>query len=200
MNDADANRDWRQALYDKSAATLLLHGRALGLTHSEAEDVLHEVFLALMRLPSPPDRPDHYAFRAYRMRVNSHRRSWWRRQTREAEATRWFQSDSFESDGERRAMNALACLPIKQREVIVLKIWAELTFEAIGDLVGVSPNTAAGRYRYGIARLQQAMTAGLDNGENDENRLEPSKHSWRLEADEALARAAAASFQPASRS
>ena len=41
-----------------------------------------------------------------------------------------------------------------QREVIVLKIWHDCTFEEIGELLEISPNTAAGRYRYGLQKLK----------------------------------------------
>ena len=51
-------------------------------------------------------------------------------------------------------MAALARLPRDQREAIVLKIWHEHTFEEIGELLGISPNTAAGRYRYGLQKLR----------------------------------------------
>jgi RNA polymerase sigma-70 factor (ECF subfamily) len=54
-------------------------------------------------------------------------------------------------------MRRLAGLPPEQREVIVLKIWHGLTFEAIGHLLDISPNTAAGRYRYGINKLKLCM-------------------------------------------
>jgi len=40
-------------------------------------------------------------------------------------------------------MRCLAELPAEQREIIVLKIWHHYTFEAIGELLDVSPNTAA---------------------------------------------------------
>jgi DNA-directed RNA polymerase specialized sigma24 family protein len=46
---------------------------------------------------------------------------------------------------------------MEQREVIVLKIWHEHTFEEIGDLLGISPNTAAGRYRYGLQKLKSCL-------------------------------------------
>jgi RNA polymerase sigma-70 factor (ECF subfamily) len=49
---------------------------------------------------------------------------------------------------------ALNQLPGDQREVIVMKIWGELTFAQIGDALEISPNTAASRYRYAIARLE----------------------------------------------
>jgi len=54
-------------------------------------------------------------------------------------------------------MRALAVLPRAQREVIVLKIWHQYTFEEIGDLLEISPNTAAGRYRYGLQKLKLSL-------------------------------------------
>ena len=35
-----------------------------------------------------------------------------------------------------------------------MKIWNGLTFEAIGRLFDLSPNTVAGRYRYGLNKLR----------------------------------------------
>jgi len=52
------------------------------------------------------------------------------------------------------ALRGLAALPQNQREVIVLKIWHKHTFEEIGELLEISPNTAAGRYRYGLQKLR----------------------------------------------
>jgi len=60
----------------------------------------------------------------------------------------------------------LAELPVEQREVIVLKIWHGCTFEEIGSLLDISPNTAAGRYRYGIQKIKIKLE-GADN-ERDE--------------------------------
>jgi RNA polymerase sigma-70 factor (ECF subfamily) len=54
-------------------------------------------------------------------------------------------------------MHGLAGLPQDQREVIVLKIWHDHTFEEIGELLGISPNTAAGRYRYGLQKLKACL-------------------------------------------
>jgi len=57
----------------------------------------------------------------------------------------------------REAQAALQRLPAEQREVIVLKIYEEFTFEEIGALTEVSPNTAASRYRYGLAKLAESL-------------------------------------------
>jgi DNA-directed RNA polymerase specialized sigma24 family protein len=78
------------------------------------------------------------------------------------ESRRWFERETGETDTERGAMKALAQLPREQREVIVLKIWNGLTFDAIGRLFEVSPNTVAGRYRYGLNKLRVCLTHGED--------------------------------------
>src|SRR5205823_13256496 len=80
-----------------------------------------------------------------------------RRLARELESQRWFDRSPAESPAERKAMRRLAGLPQEQREVIVLKIWHEHTFEEIGELLEISPNTAAGRYRYGLQKLKASL-------------------------------------------
>lgn len=148
---------WCQQIYEAKAAALILYGRALGMTHAEAEDVLQETFLALMQLPAPPEQPEHYCVRSFRNRVLNYRRSLWRRLTRELESHRWFERAPAETSHERAAMRCLAGLPAEQRETIVLKIWHEYTFEEIGQLLGLSPNTVAGRYRYGLQKLRVCL-------------------------------------------
>jgi RNA polymerase sigma-70 factor (ECF subfamily) len=148
---------WCEKLYQAKACELILYGRALGLSHSEAEDVLQETFMALMRGSEAPELPEHYCFRAFRNRALNYRRGLWRRLKRELESSHWFERSSDESPHERQAMKCLAELPPDQREVIVLKIWSEHTFDEIGELLGISPNTAAGRYRYGLQKLKACL-------------------------------------------
>lgn len=148
---------WCESLYETKAAELIVYGRALGLSHGEAEDVLQETFIALLKLAERPNQPEHYCVRSFRNRALNYRRSLWRRLTREWESLRWFERSASETPEERHAMRGLAELPQDQREVIVLKIWHEYTFEAIGTLLNISPNTAAGRYRYGLQKLRISM-------------------------------------------
>lgn len=142
---------------------MILYGRALGLSHGEAEDVLQETFLALLGRAEPPECPEHYCVRAYRNRVFNYRRSLWRRLTRELESRHWFERAADGDPREEAALGCLAELPIEQREVIVLKIWHGHTFAEIGAVMGVSPNTVAGRYRYGLERVRRRL-----NGERYE--------------------------------
>jgi RNA polymerase sigma-70 factor (ECF subfamily) len=96
----------------------------------------------------------YYCLRTFRNRALNYRRSLWRRLARELESSRWFERSEGETRRERAAMRSLAKLPAEQREVIVLKIWHEFTFEEIGELLEISPNTVAGRYRYGLQKLR----------------------------------------------
>ena len=166
------NANWCERLYEAKAARLILYGRALGLSHAEAEDVLQETFVALLRMPEEPAEPEFYAVRSYRNRALNYRRSLWRRWARELESHRWFEPAAAENGQEKAAMDALARLPRDQREVIVLKIWHAYTFEAIGQLLEVSPNTVAGRYRYGLEKLRACLNGEVyERDESDREQL-----------------------------
>ncbi|MES2996792.1 MAG: RNA polymerase sigma factor [Verrucomicrobiota bacterium] len=69
----------------------------------------------------------------------------------------WFETDS--SDGEIRLQleGKLKELPAKFAEVIIMKIWGELTFAEIGEALDISQNTAASRYRYGLEALKRGL-------------------------------------------
>lgn len=162
MTQTRDNHSWCEELYEARASQLLLYGRALGFGHGESEDILQEVFVSLVKLETPPSQPEHYCVRAFRNRALNYKRSFWRRFTRELESVRWFERNETESPMERAAMKCLSELPADQREVIVLKLWHEHTFEEIGELTGVSQNTAAGRYRYGIQKIRSCLK-GIGN-------------------------------------
>lgn len=155
---------WFAALYEAKAAQLVLYGRALGLSHSEAEDVLQEVFVALVGLREAPRSPEHYCVRAFRNRAMNWRRGFWRRLAREWESSWWFERSADEHPAEPFAMRCLASLPREQREAIVLKFWHGHTFEEIGEITGVSPHTAAGRYRYGLNRIRACLKGTQHEG------------------------------------
>jgi RNA polymerase sigma factor (sigma-70 family) len=48
-------------------------------------------------------------------------------------------------------------LPEEQREVIVLRVYADLSFKEISDLTGVSINTSLGRMRYALINLRKQI-------------------------------------------
>lgn len=55
---------------------------------------------------------------------------------------------------EKILARALADLPDNQREAVVLKVFQEMTFKEIARICRLSIDTAASRYRYGLAKLR----------------------------------------------
>ena len=171
--------NWCERLYEAQATQLLLYGRALGLSHSEAEDVLQDTFVSLMNLAAEPEKPVNYCIRTFRNKALNYRRSLWRRLARELESKSWFERVAHESPEELAAMRCLSQLPPEQREVIVLKIWQQLTFENIAELLEMSPNTVAGRYRYGIQKIRACLSAASVEIDKYEH-VEPNRDAITL--------------------
>src|SRR5690606_1840812 len=65
------------------------------------------------------------------------------------------------SDRMRLLESCLQELPEEQREVLLLRHDAELTFREIAELTGVSINTALGRMRYALLNLRKLMEARM---------------------------------------
>jgi RNA polymerase sigma-70 factor (ECF subfamily) len=57
-----------------------------------------------------------------------------------------------------RVRQLLDMLPEEQKEVIILRHYADLSFKEIADLTNCSINTALGRMRYGLINLRKMMT------------------------------------------
>ena len=70
----------------------------------------------------------------------------------------WFK-DSIEQDERSQQIEAaIQSLPDYYKEVIILKIWGDLTFEQIAETLDIPMNTAASRYRYALERLRRTLT------------------------------------------
>ena len=69
----------------------------------------------------------------------------------------WFDHVGTNSETKQLLESGLRLLPEKFSEVIVMKIWGENTFAEIGEILDVSLNTVASRYRYGLDRLRKNL-------------------------------------------
>ncbi len=65
--------------------------------------------------------------------------------------------DAEREESHRAIWAALRTIPTEQAEVVVLKIWEEMTFAQIGAVLEVSAFTAASRYRYGMQKLSDKL-------------------------------------------
>jgi RNA polymerase sigma-70 factor (ECF subfamily) len=155
-----------ERLYDSHAQALFSF--VLNITRSEADtrDVLQEVFVKLASRPRMLDGiRDERGFLlriAHNAAIDSMRRNATRERSHEefgAETESIFAATNSPDECVFRGMvaEAMAELPPEQRAVLHLKLWENLTFDAIADTLGIPPNTAASRYRYAIDKLRTRL-------------------------------------------
>ena len=165
MDEGDA-KQFAKAHAEHAAACRVYAGRLA--PPSAAEDATQEAFVKLCRRLAAgdgmPDHPRAWLLSAVRSAALDLRRSDRRRDRREAfvaSADTFVPSDTG-LDGDT-VIAALDTLPERQREVVVLHLWAGLTFAEAGGLMGVSASTAHAAYTAGLA----AMRKRLDPEETD---------------------------------
>ena len=164
MEAPPAHDSW-QHWFQLYGPKLLLCARQWTRTLADAEDVVQEAFVRYWRHQRAlPGEPMGLLVTSVRRAAFDLARRDGRRSAREERA--WDAEDNvavfsapLESDERRAAIeDAMQRIPAEQREVLVLKIWGELTFEQIATELGLSPNTVASRYRYALNALRQQLT------------------------------------------
>lgn len=155
-----------EKLYDEHAQAVFAY--ALNLTRNEADarDVLQELFLKLARQPDGTETirdPRGYLLRlAHNLVIDLFRRQSSRQRRHDelmqAAETMFAPTGDPDEAAFRQSLSAaLAELPEDQRAVVHLKLWEELTFEEIAEILGIPANTAASRYRYGLDKLRARL-------------------------------------------
>ncbi|HKW76888.1 MAG TPA: sigma-70 family RNA polymerase sigma factor [Terriglobales bacterium] len=141
-----------RGLYQKHGAALLGYATSLLGDRASAEDVLHQVFLKLLGMRSLPQDARPYLFKAVRNRALNTRRNVGRMTSLEDQE--WLVKPEGMVEAGLEVERALQRLPAEQREVVVMRIWGDMTFEEIAGILGLSINTAASRYRYALEKLR----------------------------------------------
>ena len=152
---------WKQWL-DRHGSAMLLLARQWAASQSDAEDIVQEAFIRFWRSRERVSEPTGYLFACVKHVALDWQRGRRRQVRREAGVARPESESMFvapiEQDERRSAIEAaLRSLPENQAEVLVLRIWGELTFPQIAAALGTPENTAASRYRYALARLREQL-------------------------------------------
>ena len=152
-----------ELMWDRYAKDLLTFLQALLCSRHDAEDVLQTVFVRIVhkrhRLAGARCL-DAYVYRIARNEAYSYIRKRKRDKNTQELPETWLEvteSNRESSELAEQLQAALAQLPQQQREVIVMKIYRKKTFLEISGLLGLSRNTVASRYRYGIEKLQNLL-------------------------------------------
>ena len=145
-------------LYAAHGAVLVGYACSLLGDRMQAEDVVHHVFVRLLRGDVVVrEGPLPYLCQAVRNTAMNH----WRKHAREVSlddsGACWLEAPRGREEAALAIERALAELPEDQREVIVLKVWGQLSFQDIGEVLETSSNTVASRYRYGLAKLRNLL-------------------------------------------
>ena len=159
-----------ERLYDEYSHALFRYALALTSSCEDAEDAVQEVFVRIAREAKKLARLGNiraYLFAATRNAAYSILRSRKRRNKVEDSTCAEIEVGLTVSEGEDHIRLSILrqvflSLPVEQREVVLLKVFDGMTFQEIAKTIGISANTAASRYRYGIERLKRALEEGED--------------------------------------
>jgi RNA polymerase sigma-70 factor (ECF subfamily) len=155
-----------EQLYDAHAPSLFAFLLNFTRDENDTRDLLQEIFVKIAREPDLLGGVHHERAFLVRLAHNAAVDLIRRRTTREriredfvAEKISVFApaGNPDEEIFRQQLSAALVELPEDQRAVVHLKLWEEMTFEAIADLLEISPNTAASRYRYGLDKLRERL-------------------------------------------
>ena len=150
-------------LYDEHAQPIFAF--LLNFTRDEADtrDLLQEIFVKLAREPKLLNGVrEERAFLirlAHNAAIDLMRRRGTRERIKENFAAETISIFAPANNPDEKVFReelavALGELPEEQRVVVHLKLWEGLTFEQIAAALGIPPNTAASRYRYGLDKLR----------------------------------------------
>ena len=160
MENVAIHEDWRTC-FSQLAPGLLLFARQWVHSAADAEDIVQDAFVKFWRRNhNVQNRALLYA--TVRSTALDRIRRDSRRARREREAIADLEQavePEFQTEDESQRALAMAMerLPNEQREVLVMKIWNELSFAEIGQALGISQNTAASRYRYALRALKKDL-------------------------------------------
>jgi len=157
MESMDAER--LSQCYDAYCDRLVLYARNW-LDDDEAGDVVQVAFTRLMTQVLAPRNVGAWLFRTVRNEAITRLRRRARRSRhhqRLAARREWFESHPEDLIDSATAQRILAALPDDQREVVLLRIWGQLSLRQIAAIVGGSVTTVRSRYTAALTAIRERM-------------------------------------------
>lgn len=161
-------------LYDLTAQRLVRFATTITRDQHDAEDAVQT---ALVKVSGQPQllcqcaQPWSYLLRMVRnesLLILRRRKRWSLIGNLQDLITRRSVDELDQEETHRAVWAALRCLPTEQSEVVVLKIWEEMTFAEISEILDVSPSTVASRYRYALEKLTRKLRVTQSAGVSHE--------------------------------
>lgn len=140
------------------------HGAALALYAAQwsptPDDCVQEALIELARTKPLPDQPVAWVYRVVKCRALNSARAQRRRSEREEAAWMSRLSSLSPRSSEERSelLDALNQLTAEVREIVVLKVWGNLTFAEIATVTEGSASTIHRQYQMALATLREKWT------------------------------------------
>jgi len=168
---------------------LASHGAALVLYArqwcTDPDDALQEALIDLTQQTLAPSDPVAWLFTTTKRRAINQARGDSRRQRRHVQPARhcdaaaWFYSEQEKKEEIEKLQACIQQLDPLAREILVARIWGNLSFQQIADITEISSSSVHRHYQSSLAELRRL----LDNGtpRNDQETLNrhttPHTHS-----------------------
>lgn len=138
------------------------------------DDAAQEAFIDLSRMANMPTDPVAWLYKTTRYKALNQSRSESRRsrhQSAAGSAPDWFVSDPSASVQAAELVHALENLPPLEREIVTARVWGELSFAQIAELVDLPTTTTFRLYQQTLLRLQEQLEGPPPTQVNASSRL-----------------------------
>jgi RNA polymerase sigma-70 factor (ECF subfamily) len=148
-------------LIEGHAATLRLWIRS---RCPSPEDVVQEAFCRLAVQDPPPDNPVAWLYSVSRNLAENQRRNDKRRQVREQTYAQRQETPQEPADRVEllETLAAVEALPPELHDILVARVWGQLTLEEIAKLCGLSTATTFRRYQTALQTLREKLASNSE--------------------------------------
>ena len=150
-------------LWDIHAESMFKALYAIVQSASDAEDILHNVFIKISKNSRKLAEAKNFNAYLFRLTRNAGIDAYKQLKKRRQHTSTDFLVDlphggiPTDTDKQQCIHQALQALPEEQRSVVTLKIYDDKTFAEISDMLDISANTCASRYRYAVEKLRALL-------------------------------------------
>jgi RNA polymerase sigma factor (sigma-70 family) len=149
-----------QSLFEQLSGPLVLYARGWCQL---PDDAVQEAFIDLASCEQEPVSVKAWLYMTTRRKAQNITRSEGRRSRRQQQAAQqraaeWFDAARSSSDiAPAEVVRALEHMPTQQREIVVARVWGDLGFEQLAELLGCSLSSAHRRYTKALNHMRKLL-------------------------------------------
>lgn len=146
-------------LFETKQKQLYIAALSITQDRASAEDAVLDAMLAVSELKQAPDDLLAYLYRTVRNKaLHSSKQS--ARLTSDSACSNFIASNSYAAEEQvfvSQILEQLKTLESNQQQVLIMKLFGDLTFDEIAEITSSNPNTVASWYRRGLQKLKESI-------------------------------------------